>query len=368
MVVSTLAGLVSVRAHDISRAERPWSAALEARSADPRMRAMAYAILAPNAFNLQPWLVELPGDDMLILRCDLALRLPEADANDRMTTITFGNFLELLRMAAAQDGYRLAIEPFPMGQPRLHLDERPIAAVQFIRGGAAVDPLFPQVPDRRTSKRPFEPQPVANAILKQVASVAATSARIRSSTDRTLVGRIRSLPAQAYEIEKRTARINQEQSRVTRIGLEEIEACPDGIDLQGPDVEAAKSHGQLSRVTLDDPESAASKQQIASYRVICDTTNAYIWLSTFGNTRLEQLDAGRDWLRIQLKTTELGLSFEPQSPALNDYAEVAQVSRTMHDTLAVPAGHRVQMLSRVGYAAQMPPSVRWPAETKVLKT
>ena len=367
MVVSTVGGLSTVRAHDISRAERPWSAAIEARSADPRMRAMAYAILAPNAFNLQPWLVELAGDDLLILRCDLASRLPEADAEDRMTTITFGNFLELLRMAAAEDGYRLNIEPFPIGQPQPHLDDRPIASVQFIRGGATPDPLFAHVPDRRTTKRPFESREVTSAVLKQVCAAGTTPARIRSSNESGLVGRIRTLAAQAYTIEKYTTRINLEQVRVTRIGVDEIEACPDGIDLQGTDVEAAIDQRQLSRELLADPESAASKKQIESYRAVCDTTKAYVWLSTAGNTRLDQLAAGRDWLRVQLKTTELGLSFEPQSPSLNDYAEVAQVSQAMHKTLAALAGHRVQMLSRVGYAASMPPAARWAAETKVLK-
>jgi hypothetical protein len=67
---------------------------------------MAFAILAPSVSNLQPWLVELPRDDMLVLRCDLKCRLPDSDPGDRMTTISLGGFLELLRMAAAEQGYR----------------------------------------------------------------------------------------------------------------------------------------------------------------------------------------------------------------------------------------------------------------------
>jgi hypothetical protein len=60
LTVTTIGGLRVARAHEISRAQKPWSAAPEAKSADPRVRAMAYAILAPNAFNLQPCLAELP--------------------------------------------------------------------------------------------------------------------------------------------------------------------------------------------------------------------------------------------------------------------------------------------------------------------
>jgi hypothetical protein len=368
MVVSSIFGVRVASAHDISAAERPWSTALEAQSADPRMRALAYAVLAPNAFNLQPWLVELPGDDMMLLRCDLALRLREVDAGDRMTVITFGNFLELLRMAAAQDGYRLAVEPFPQGEPQPHLDERPIASIKFIRGGATPDPLFAQVPDRRTCKRPFEPRTVTGAVLKRVCSASSSTSSPRWTNDSRLVARIRTLAAQAHEIEKQTARINLEQVRFTRIGSDEIEACPDGIDLQGPNIEAALSEHTLSRTSLADPQSPASKKQIEKYRELCNTASAYIWLSTGCNSRRDQMNAGRDWLRLHLKATELGLSFEPQSPALNTYPEVTRCFESIHKLLGAASGHRVQMLSRVGYAAQMPPSARWPAKTKVLRT
>jgi hypothetical protein len=64
---------------------------------------------------------------------------------------SLGNFLELLRMAAAGQGYRLDIARFPMGEPGTRLDERPIALVKFIRGGAVRDPLFAQVLERRTA-------------------------------------------------------------------------------------------------------------------------------------------------------------------------------------------------------------------------
>jgi hypothetical protein len=368
MVVASIVGVRVASAHDISAAERPWSTALEAQSADPRMRALAYAVLAPSVFNLQPWLVELPSDDMMLLRCDLALRLPEADAGDRMTVITLGNFLELLRMAAAQDGYHLAVEPFPQGEPQPHLDVRPIASIKFIRGGATPDPLFAQVPDRRTCKRPFEPRTVTADVLKRVCSAGLSTTSARWTNNSRLVERIRTLAAQAYEIEKQTARINFEQVRFTRIGSDEIEACPDGIDLQGPDIETALSAHAVSRTSLADPQSPASRKQIENYRELCNTATAYIWLSTGGNTRRDQLNAGRDWLRLHLKATELGLSFEPQSPALNTYPEETRSFESMHKLLGATSGQRVQMLSRVGYATQMPPSARWPAETKVLMT
>ena len=366
LTVTTIGSLRIARAHEISRAEKPWSAAPEAKSADPRVRAMAYAILAPNAFNLQPWLAELPGDELLILRCDLARRLPQLDANDRMTVITLGNFLELLRMAAAHDGYRLVIERFPMGEPLGQLDSRPIASVRFIRGGATPDSLFAQVTERRTSKRPFEPRPVTSAVLKQLCSVNGTTAWLRASNEAALVSAIRSMASKAFAIEQHIPRIKREQVSITRFGEDEIEACPDGIDLRGDTVETALTEGKLSRLKLADPNSPATKNAEEHYRALCNTAAAYIWLSTAGNTRSDQLDAGREWLRVHLKSTELGLSFDPQSPTLNDYPEMAQPFQLMHKTLGVAPGRRVQMLSRLGYAAQSPPAPRWAVETRIL--
>lgn len=368
VVASVFSRVDRAEAHSVDFTQRPWSAAPEAHSADPRIRAFAYAILAPNAFNLQPWLVELSGDDMLVVRCDRMLRLPEADADDRMTVITFGNFIELLRMAAAADGYRLDIVPFPMGEPYPSLDGRPIASVRFTRGGVTADPLFGQVLERRTSKRSFEARAVENDDLRALCAVAGDDVHARASNDPELVDRIRTLAVRAFRTEKLTSRINQEQVRVTRLGPEEIGACPDGIDIRGSDAEEEIRLGRLSRPLLADPGSPASQEQLADYQRLCDTARAYIWLCTDGNGRAHQLAVGRDWLRIHLKLTEMGLSFEPQSPSLNDYPEIDGLRLAMHGALEVPVNSRVQMLGRLGYAAQMPPSAKWPAEAKVLRT
>ena len=90
-----------------------------------RRRALSYAILAPNPHNRQPWLVKLKGDYALTLYCDLTRRLPDTDPLDRQITIGHGAFLELLSMAAAQDGYRTSIIPFPQGDDMETLDSKP---------------------------------------------------------------------------------------------------------------------------------------------------------------------------------------------------------------------------------------------------
>ena len=80
----------------------PWSRA--GSYDDPRMRALSWALLAPNPHNRQPWLADLSEDGAITLHVDTDRLLPHTDPFNRQITIGLGCFLELLRMAAAEDG------------------------------------------------------------------------------------------------------------------------------------------------------------------------------------------------------------------------------------------------------------------------
>lgn len=67
-------GWVSTRQPEEALA--PWQRAGSAAYRDPRMRALSYAILAPNPHNMQPWLVDLRTPDRIVLYCDLDRLLP----------------------------------------------------------------------------------------------------------------------------------------------------------------------------------------------------------------------------------------------------------------------------------------------------
>ena len=56
-----------------TRAREPWRAAATGFG-DARLDALAYAILAPNPHNMQPWQVRLDGEDALTLCAGVELR------------------------------------------------------------------------------------------------------------------------------------------------------------------------------------------------------------------------------------------------------------------------------------------------------
>lgn len=95
------------------------------------------------------------------------------------------------------------------------------------------------------------------------------------------------------------------------------------------------------------------------------TAMAHIWMVTNGNSREDQIIAGRDWVRINLAATAQGIGFQPLSQALQEYPEMREIYEEVHARFAPDSG-TVQMLSRLGYGPAVPESPRWPLEAKLL--
>ncbi len=346
----------------------PWKRAGGADYAEPRMRALSYAILAPNPHNRQPWQVDLSEPDVATLYCDLDRLLPETDPFDRQIVIGLGCFLELARMAAAEDGRAVTIEPFPEGAPDQKLDTRPIARMRFGEPGSATpDPLFAQVLVRRSLKEPYDTtRDVAEDSLAAIASVVPENVNVEFTLDPARRETLRELSWAAHQIEVLTHRTNMESVDLMRIGKAEINANPDGIDIGGSAfLDAAALAGIISREELADPNSEGFKIGLDMYREMMFTAMAHLWLTTDGNTRGDQLNAGAAWIRANMKATELGLGIHPLSQSLQEYVEMESLYKDIHAELAAP-GHRIQMFARLGYGPTIPGGPRWPLETRIL--
>ena len=370
-LAATAGGAAFAMTREPASALAPWADAAGAAGGDPRVRALSYAILAPNPHNRQPWIAELRGGDEVAIRCDLDRRLPETDPFDRQIVIGFGCFLELLRLAAAADGRAVTVEPFPAGEPVPRLDERPVALVRFApRPRAATpDPLFAHALARRSNKEPFDTaRPVPGDAIRVLRAAGGPAIGLHVRDDPAFVEAARDLTWRAFLVETGTPRAHGESVRLMRIGRAEIENAPDGIDIGGAVPEAMRMVGLLTRETLADPRSTAFAQTRSMYRDILGSGMAYAWLVTAGNSRQEQLAAGRDWLRLNLKATALGLSLHPVSQALQEFPEMGDMHEEMRRLLGTPASATVQMLGRLGYGPDVPASPRWPLATRIRTT
>ncbi len=329
----------------------PWDTA--GRYKDPRMAALSWAILAPNPHNRQPWQAELVGSDKVRIWREAARNLPETDPFDRQMTIGMGCFLELFRQAAAEQGFVAEMSLFPEGE------QGPVADITLIDGGVS-DPLFRHAVSRHTNRLAYEDRLPEAAALSAMAQEASDII-----TDPGRVETLRALTWDAMHIEMTTHRTQMESINLMRLGKRQINANPDGISVRGPLQEALMLAGLITVEGQSDPTSAEFAQSVSFIRAAQDATPAYVTVKTKGNSRLDQIEAGRRWLRLHLTATSHGVAMQPLSQALQEYAEQARLYAQVHEVLAAP-GETLQMLGRIGYAADVGPSPRWPLETRMI--
>ncbi|MDD9908999.1 MAG: twin-arginine translocation pathway signal protein [Ahrensia sp.] len=345
----------------------PWARAGTAY-AEPRRKALSYAILAPNPHNMQPWLVDLSQPGTVILSVDPAKMLPHTDPHNRQITIGLGCFLELMVMAAAQDGYRVGLELFPQGEDAQSLGEKPVAIARFVADKSVQpDPLFVHVMDRRSVKEPYDTSRTVERTKLNTIVAAARDVKTDATSEQDQIAALRNLTTQASTVEMETPRTHKESVDVFRIGAAEIDANPDGIDLSGPMIEALSATGLLTREGSLEPGSTGFEEGRKIIMSQMATSMGFVWLVSPANTRLDQIKAGRDWVRVHLAATGEGISVQPTSQALQEYAEMEPFYNRVHEMLA-PQGGTVQMLARLGYHEPVPASPRWPLEAKIVES
>lgn len=353
---------------DPAAAREPWQKAGQSET-EPRRKALSYAILAPNPHNRQPWLVDLKGDDEIVLYCDKDRHLPETDPFDRQITIGLGCFIETLVIAASNDGYRAEVEEFPEGDAKPILDERPVARIRLTKDASVkADPLFSMILHRRSNKEAYSNEKqLPDDVIAAFTGAAKRGSTIAASKDGAKVARLRKIGVEAMRIEYVTPKTLGESIDLMRIGKGEIIANPDGIDIGGPFMETLALLGQLDRKTMRDPSSYAWKTGLDMILEPLNTGTAYGWVVTTGNARKDQINAGRDYVRLNLKATELGIAIHPTSQALQEYNEMAELFEQIHKELAVETPARVQMFVRLGYGEELKPSPRWPLAARIRK-
>ncbi len=356
VVIAAGAGAgLSILGRPSEPAREPWRTA----GSDPefRRRALSWALLAPNPHNRQPWLVRLDGDDALTLYVDLERRLPVTDPHDRQITIGCGAFLELLSIAAAEDGYATLITPFPDGEDATTLDGRPVAQVRFTPGTGVRDPLYAQIPARRSNKEVYEPRDVPQALLDQLATSASILGVSASTVGNTpLAARLRDLTWRGHLLETTTPDAMQESVDLMRVGSAAVTANPDGVELEGTIMEVGRLLGLMTPEALGDPDSTAFQQGLSMYRAMAESGRAFGWLSNANANRTDQLHAGRAYVRLNLVATKLGLGIHPWSQSLQEYPAMTALYREVHDLL--PNEGRIQMLFRIGYGPEIMPTPR----------
>lgn len=341
----------------------PWRGPGDER--DLRRWALSHAILAPSPHNRQPWLADLREPNAVILHVDRTRLLPETDPWFRQIMIGQGTFIEALVIALRQRGLAPVVTPFPAGEfePR-SVDDRPVARITWQPDARppARDPLFAQLLQRCTAKTDYDiTRPVLQATLDALkGALTDPDVHFDASLDPVRVARLRTLCWESAQVELLTPRTVMESVRLTRIGPDEIALHRDGISINSRVPRLAHAVGAFDREQPPEPGSTAYKQMMSRFEGHSRTAMGFVWLSTptarhaaRGSLRSAEVAAGRAYMRLQLKATEIGLQMHPMSQAPQEFAEMKPHYDELHRLLlGRPADQQtVQMFCRIGHCA-----------------
>lgn len=339
--------------------------------ADLRRWALAYAILAPNSHNRQPWRVDLAEPNAITLYVDRERMLPMTDPWFRQIVVSQGTFLESLVIALRERGVEPAVQLFPKGEfnPR-EVDDRPVARVSWAATASAAsaalpagkDALFGQLLRRHTAKIDYDTtRTIAPSVLAALqAAVVDPAVKFGGTVEASALAPLRAICWESAKVELLTPRTIMESLKLTRVGPAEIARHRDGISLNSMLARLAAAVGALDLQNPPVEGSAAYKQMMARFEGHSNTAMGFVWLSTptaqhlaAGTSRSAEVNAGRAYLRLQLKATELGLQIHPMSQAPQEFAEMKPFYDKLHMMLlGKPAGQEtVQMFCRIGYCA-----------------
>ena len=341
-------------------------------SADLRRWALGYAILAPNSHNRQPWLVDLREPDAITLYVDRERMLPMTDPWFRQIVVSQGTFIESLVIALKERGVDAQVALFPQGEfaPR-EVDARPVARIHWRANDtpAGKDPLFAQLLRRHTAKVDYDTtRAVAPATLTALQSALIDPGVAYGGTvDPVRLEPLRTLCRESARVELLTPRTVMESVRLTRVGPTEIAQHRDGISINGLMPRVLNAAGLFDRSQPPPEGSAAYKQTMSRFDGHSATAMGFVWLSTptarhavGGTLRSAEVNAGRAYLRLQLKATEIGLQMHPMSQAPQEFPEMKPHHDRLHELLlGQPATqHTVQMFCRIGHCADQPHTPR----------
>jgi hypothetical protein len=335
-----------------------------ATDTDPRRRALAYAITAPNPHNLQPWLVDLREANAITVYTDRERVLPETDPFGRQILIGHGAFIELLVIALTSQGLAAQVTLWPQGELPATLkdwDKRPVARIMLTSAapGREPDGLFKHILMRRTPKTDFDASRAVSAASLQslIASVTNPALRAAGTVDTSALQPLRDLCWQSAKVELLTARTMMESIKLIRLGPDEILQHRDGISINSPFVRAVSALGMFDRSAPPAEGSAGYKNAMGRFEGHSRTAMGFVWLSTLGNTRSQQIEAGRAYVRMQLKATDIGLGVHPMSQALQEFAEMKPFYDQAHQLMLgksapqTSGDETLQMFCRLGYTA-----------------
>jgi len=333
----------------------PWSVDADAFPADgtdaEKLHFLVrYAVLAPSGHNTQPWRFRVT-DTTVELWADRSRALPVVDPDDRALVISCGAALLHLRLAARHFGYAGMVHRLPdPAEPDL------LARFQLGAPHASTpeeDALFDAIPERRTTRRPFESDPIPLSTLDALVAAAVTEgAWLEVVTKPEQKEEIATLVAQGDRAQMADPAFRDELAAwIRREGGDTGDGLtgyafgvPKALDLATPAFAAAVRYIDMG------------EQQAAKDRALTEAAPALVVLGTAADEPLAWLRTGEALARVLLRARANGIV----AAFLNQPIEVQPLRPRLRAALG--REDYPQILVRIGRGPEIDPAPRRPPE------
>jgi len=195
----------------------------------------------------------------------------------------------------------------------------------------------------------------ADALQALLASVQAEGIRLDGTIDTARLPELRRLCQESAHVELLTPRTVMESIHLTRVGPQEILRHRDGIAVNSAVPRVFNALGMFDRSAPPKEGSMAYGQMMGRFDGHSLSAMGFVWLASASNSRARQVQAGRAYVRLQLKATELGVGMHPMSQALQEFPEMAPHYANAHMLMA-RKGETLQMFCRIGYPPHAVPA------------
>lgn len=321
----------------------------------PIAKAARIAIHAPNPHNSQAWKFRFVAPDEMLLYVDEARLLPDTDPPARQVHMGQGTFLELLRMAAAADGFFADTRLFPEGNYRAtDIGKKPVARVKLVpQTGIGVDPLFAFWQQRMTDRTDYRGDILSSAETQKLLEL--TNPKGCSLRFITQPGQLKTLADSIYEAmstEMYDQKCADETYKWFRFSDREISEKADGINLRGNGMSGFKLWFVRTFAVSGTKENFQSKSNSEAYletwRKVADSSRGFALFVTERNGFEDWVKTGYDYMRFQLAVTSMGLAMQPVSQVLQEYRAMEKQRLAFEAAMQVRAPAKIQMLVRLG--------------------
>ncbi len=337
----------------------PWQPLYHQNFDDPRVRVAAQGLLAYSQFNLQPWRVVLDYQDSTVfwLYADTSRALRATDMFARRITFDQGTFLQYAILGAENLGYQPRVALFPKGEygrlgDWVGIDSLPVARVQLTPADRQNPGLYQAMFDVRLARVPYRDTPVPSLLEeffhRQNYSSLMRLQLVRAEEDRNL---LREILQAALEVDRNLKRVVNEVT-FFRITEYQKNRYRDGLTTDTFGYSAlGKFFWQVSHSIVPVATQDAADILIDGLSQGVESSPAYVVISSQHNSRVDQLQAGMLFARIQLVASAIGVAVLPIPQVVRDYPEMFDPYVDLHTEFAL-RGFRVQMVAGLGLPAR----------------